>query len=46
VYQALQKKKARIATNPTKASKEKRIEQKKTAGSIKESRKKLRPGDY
>jgi ribosome-associated protein len=46
VYQALQKKKARIATNPTKASKEKRIERKKTAGSIKESRKKLRPGDY
>lgn len=46
VFQALQKKKARIATNPTKASKEKRIDGKKTAGAIKVSRKKIRPGDY
>lgn len=46
VTQALQKKKARIATNPTKASKEKRIESKKTAGVVKASRKKIRPGDY
>lgn len=46
IEQALQKKKARIATKPSKASKEKRIEHKKQQSSVKESRRRLRPGDY
>ena len=46
VEQALQKKKARIATKPSKASKEKRIEHKKQLSSVKESRRRIRPGDY
>jgi ribosome-associated protein len=43
---ALKKKKPRIATKPTKLSKEKRIESKKRSSQMKEARKKLRPGDF
>ena len=39
--QAIKKKKMRIATKPSKQSKEKRLEQKKKASFIKEGRKKL-----
>ena len=46
VNQAIIKKKARIATSPSKAAKEKRIEGKKQLAIIKDKRKKLRPGDY
>ncbi len=46
VHQALEKKKPRLATRPTAVSKEKRIESKKRKSTHKESRKKLRPGDY
>jgi len=42
VEQALKKEKRRVATKPTKGSKEKRIEQKKRAGEIKQGRKKFR----
>ena len=42
---ALKKKKLRIATKPSKASKEKRIEGKKRSGEVKQGRKKLRPKD-
>lgn len=43
---ALKKKKARIATKPSKQSKEKRLEFKKRSSQVKEGRKKLRPGDF
>ncbi len=43
VNKALQKKKARIATQVSKASIEKRIESKKRKSSIKDTRKKYRP---
>lgn len=43
---ALVKKKSRIATNPTRSSKEKRIENKKIKSEIKSSRRKLKPGEY
>jgi ribosome-associated protein len=43
---ALKKKKARIATRPSKQSKEKRIESKKRSSEVKEARKKLRPKDF
>lgn len=46
VNQALEKKKARIATQPTAASKIKRIENKKKESTRKENRRKLRPGEY
>lgn len=46
VKQALTKKRSRIATAPTKQSKEKRIESKKIKADIKSSRRKLKPGDY
>jgi ribosome-associated protein len=46
VSQALTPKKARIATKPSKAAKEKRMESKKKLGEQKSSRKKLKPGDY
>jgi ribosome-associated protein len=46
LHQALEKKKARIATKPSKASKEKRAEGKKQLSSIKTNRKKIKPGDY
>lgn len=43
---ALQKKKARIATKPSKQAREKRIETKKHSSKIKEGRKKFRPKDF
>ena len=42
---ALKKKKLRIATKPSKAAKEKRIEGKKRSSEVKQARKKLRPKD-
>lgn len=45
IAQALKKKKMRIATKPSKQSKEKRIEEKKRASSIKEGRKKFNTRD-
>lgn len=46
VTHALHKKKLRIATKPSKASKERRLEGKKRSSQVKEGRKKLRPGHY
>ena len=46
IYDALRKKKARIATRPNKQSKEKRLEWKKRNAEIKSRRKKYKPGDY
>ncbi len=46
VENALLKKKARISTKPTKASKERRVQSKKTTGEKKHYRKKVIPGDY
>lgn len=46
VQNALIKKKSRIATKPTAASKEKRIESKKRNASLKEGRRKFKQGDY
>lgn len=46
IEHALIKKKARIATKPSKASKERRIEGKKVKSTIKEGRKKLKPDNY
>lgn len=46
VSTALTPKKARIATKPSKASKEKRIDTKKKVSEHKEARKKLKPTDY
>jgi ribosome-associated protein len=46
VSQALTPKKARIATKPSKAAKEKRIESKKKQSEHKANRKKMKPGDY
>lgn len=43
VNAAIKKKKMRIATRPSKISKEKRLEQKKKASGIKEGRRKLNP---
>lgn len=45
VHDALKKKKARIATKPSKQSKEKRIEWKKRNAALKSHRRKFRPGD-
>ena len=42
---ALKKKKARIATKPSKGVKEKRLENKKRSAEIKQGRKKFRPKD-
>jgi ribosome-associated protein len=42
IEQALEKKKARIATKPSKASKEKRVEVKKNKSEIKDNRRKVR----
>jgi ribosome-associated protein len=42
---ALKKKKMRLATKPSKQSKEKRLEKKKQASTIKEGRRKLKPRD-
>jgi ribosome-associated protein len=46
VSAALTPKKARIATKPSKAAKEKRIESKKKTAEHKQARKKVRPTDY
>jgi len=46
IYDALKKKKARIATKPGKEAKEKRLEWKKKNAEMKSQRKKFRPGDY
>lgn len=45
IREALHRKKARIATRPTKASREKRVDAKKKTGAVKQNRKRLRPGD-
>jgi ribosome-associated protein len=46
VQDALKKKKARIATKPSKGSKEKRLESKKRSAEIKHARKKFDPRNY
>ena len=46
IIKALLKKKPRIATKASKASKEKRIEWKKKNAEVKSGRKKLNPGEY
>jgi ribosome-associated protein len=46
ITSALKKKKLRIATKPSKQSKEKRIESKKRSSQIKEGRRKVRPRDF
>ncbi|WP_214457592.1 alternative ribosome rescue aminoacyl-tRNA hydrolase ArfB [Flavihumibacter fluvii] len=46
VKSALQKKKSRIATKPTKAAKEKRIEHKKIHAGKKLNRQRLKPGKH
>jgi ribosome-associated protein len=45
IFDALKKKKARIATRVSKAAKERRIESKKKLSEIKSGRKRLRPRD-
>jgi ribosome-associated protein len=45
IEQALKKKRLRIATKPSKAAKERRIEGKKRSSEVKQSRKKFRPKD-
>lgn len=45
IEHALKPKKLRVATKPTKASKERRIESKKQQSSVKEGRKKVRWGE-
>jgi ribosome-associated protein len=46
VQHALEKKKSRITTKPTKAAKERRVENKKRISQVKEGRQKIRRGDY
>ena len=46
IASSLKKKKPRIATRPSKQSKEKRLESKKHSSQVKEGRKKLRPKDF
>ena len=46
VFRALKKKKARIATKPSKESMQKRLESKKKNAETKSHRRKFRPGDY
>ena len=46
VYDALKKKKARIATKPSKQSKEKRLEWKKKNAELKSHRRKFRPDHF
>lgn len=46
IADALKKKKARIATKPSKAAKERRIEGKKRSSDVKQGRRKFRPGDF
>jgi ribosome-associated protein len=45
ITQALKKKKLRLATKPSKASKERRVEAKKRIADVKQGRKKFRPKD-
>ncbi len=46
ITKALVVKKKRVATKPSKAAKEKRLEGKKIGSKIKEGRKKLKPGEW
>ena len=46
IFRALKKKKARIATKPSKESREKRLERKKKNSETKSHRRKFRPGDF
>jgi len=46
VNHAIEKRKMRIATKPSKAYHEKRIENKKQKSFVKEYRRKIKPGDY
>jgi ribosome-associated protein len=46
IEQALKKEKKRIATKPSKAKKEKRLESKKRQSQNKQNRRKLRPGEF
>jgi ribosome-associated protein len=46
ISQALEKKKSRIATKPAKSAKEKRITHKKIKSIIKDTRKKVRQGEW
>lgn len=46
ISQALTTKKARMATKPTKAAKEKRLESKKKASQHKQARQKIKPGTF
>jgi len=46
ILESLRKKKSRISTRPTKASKEKRIDSKKKASVIKSGRKKFDRSEY
>ena len=46
VINALKKKKPRIATRPSKQSREKRLEWKKKQAEVKTGRRKLRPGEH
>ena len=46
VNHAIEKKKIRIATKPSKAYHEKRIESKKQKSFVKEGRRRIRPGEY
>lgn len=46
ILESLRKKKSRISTRPTKASKEKRIESKKKVSELKSGRKKFDRSDY
>ncbi len=46
IEQALVKKKSRIATKPSRAAKEKRIQSKKIKSEIKQNRNKVKTGDY
>lgn len=46
IAEALKKKKLRIATKPSKAARERRIEGKKRSSEVKQARKKFRPKDF
>ena len=46
VVQALKKKKIRLATKPSKAAKERRVESKKHNAEVKQARRKFRPGNF
>src|SRR5262245_60820750 len=46
IFRALKRRKARIATKPSKESKEKRLESKKKNAETKSHRRKFKPGDY